>query len=90
MKNSIIIKVYGRVQGVGFRYFVLQNAQLLKITGFVKNEYNNSVYIEAEAEQSQLDIFVSTIKLGNTYSIIEKFHTQNQPLQNFNKFEIRY
>ena len=42
----------GRVQGVGFRFRCFSIANELKLTGFVKNEYDGSVSIEVESGES--------------------------------------
>jgi acylphosphatase len=40
--------VEGRVQGVGFRYFVLEVAELLGIYGWVRNRWDDTVEVLAE------------------------------------------
>ena len=40
----------GRVQGVGFRFRCFSIANELKLTGFVKNEYDGSVSMEVQGE----------------------------------------
>ncbi len=52
--KRIIIKVYGSVQGVFFRYSTRKVARTIGLTGFVKNMADGSVYIEAEGIESDL------------------------------------
>jgi hypothetical protein len=40
--------VHGRVQGVGFRYFVMREARALGLSGWVRNQADGSVEVEAE------------------------------------------
>jgi acylphosphatase len=47
-RTRAIIQVGGTVQGVGFRWFVLRNAQQLGVTGWVKNLGNGDVLTVAE------------------------------------------
>ncbi len=54
--------VQGRVQGVGFRYAVLSEAQRLGLTGFVQNRPDGSVYVEAEGSPDQLDRLESFLR----------------------------
>jgi len=49
--QKIIIKVFGYVQGVFFRYTTRKVAKILGLTGFVKNMADGSVYIEAEGPE---------------------------------------
>jgi len=63
-KIRYTIRVTGRVQGVGFRYSTLREAQNENITGYVKNMPDGSVEIEAEGSKDQLDIFVEWCRRG--------------------------
>jgi acylphosphatase len=46
--------VRGRVQGVGFRWFVEREAQLLGIAGWVRNNHDGSVEVLAQGTRDQL------------------------------------
>ena len=45
---------HGRVQGVGFRYTAKRLAQSLGLTGWVKNEYNGTVTMELQGEETSI------------------------------------
>jgi len=47
--------VAGRVQGVGFRYFVRQRARALGLAGWVRNERDETVRVVAEGSTGALD-----------------------------------
>jgi acylphosphatase len=64
MKKHFNIKVSGRVQGVFFRASTKSKAEELAIAGFVQNEPDGSVYIEAEGEEEKLDQFIAWCKRG--------------------------
>ena len=51
----IIIKVYGLVQGVFFRYTTQKVARKLGLSGYVKNMSDGSVLIEAEGPEDKLE-----------------------------------
>ena len=55
MKVRKKISFYGRVQGVGFRYHASHGARGLGLTGFVRNEYDGSVYMEVQGEDMLID-----------------------------------
>ena len=59
MKKHYTIIVTGRVQGVGYRSFTCHEAKKAGVTGYVKNELDGSVYIEAEGNEKSLDKFVA-------------------------------
>ena len=46
---------YGRVQGVGFRYYSVYKARQLGLTGWVRNLYDGSVEMEVQGEERSID-----------------------------------
>jgi len=52
----------GRVQGVGFRYSAQYLAQGLGVTGWVKNEWDGSVVMEAQGTKEMLDELVQKLR----------------------------
>lgn len=89
MKQSVILTIHGHVQGIGFRYFVMQKAGIFEISGFVKNQLNGNVYVEAEGEPEQLALFINDCKQGPSHAWVEKVDVQYCPLQGFLRFEKR-
>lgn len=53
--TRIHLRVTGTVQGVGFRWFVRSQARRLGVAGYVRNEADGSVELEAEGEPAQLE-----------------------------------
>ncbi len=84
------IIVSGRVQGVGFRYFVNQKAKECQLTGWVKNLPNGKVEIEAEGDETDLDSFIDYLKVGNGYSRTDQLHQSEIETGNYTNFSIRY
>ena len=58
------ITVLGKVQGVFYRQSTIEISNQLCIKGFVCNEPNGNVYIEAEGEEEQLKKFIEWCKVG--------------------------
>jgi len=56
--------VTGRVQGVGFRYFVLERARGLGLVGWVANRRDGSVEVHAAGTTGALDLLESCLKEG--------------------------
>ncbi|MFZ3069689.1 MAG: acylphosphatase [Anaerolineaceae bacterium] len=56
--------VEGHVQGVGFRYFALEQAQRLGLTGWVRNLPWGEVELEAEGSRQDLDTFLKKLYEG--------------------------
>jgi len=56
--------VRGRVQGVGFRWFVEREAHMLKIAGWVRNNHDGSVEVLAMGTRDQLSGLRSRLQQG--------------------------
>ncbi len=56
--------VDGRVQGVGFRYFVIEKALPRGLTGWVRNTYDGKVEVTAEGPRKELEMLLSDLRLG--------------------------
>ncbi len=62
--------IEGRVQGVGFRYFTLNNANQFGIVGWVRNTRRDEVEIIAEGEMEVLENWIQQVKRGPAHSKI--------------------
>ena len=76
---------YGRVQGVGFRYYAVQKANQLGLTGWVKNLYDGSVEMEVEGQEELIDQLIIFLQ-NRTYIWIERIDAKTIPLQQDNSF----
>jgi acylphosphatase len=56
--------VEGRVQGVSFRYFVMEQAQMLGINGWVRNRWNGSVELTVEGPRQKLEELLQALREG--------------------------
>lgn len=85
------VTVTGRVQGVGFRYFVRQEARHLGITGWVMNLNDGSVTMEIQGTPEILDELIKRLKKGNGYSKVETLKSNDIEVEmGENKFGIKY
>lgn len=63
--------VRGRVQGVGFRYFVLSQARRLRLGGWVRNETDGKVRCIAEGPREDLELFLETLYEGPAGALVD-------------------
>jgi len=89
MRVHYSIHVYGKVQGVFFRANTQNKAEALGIFGWVRNEPDGSVYIEAEGSEEQMKEFVDWCQHGPTYARVEKVEHKEDELHGFQRFEIK-
>ncbi len=84
------ISISGRVQGVFFRDSANTMAKKLKISGFVMNEPDGSVFMEAEGKEEDLQEFIKWCKNGPSAARVKEVLTSEMPLKNINGFTIKY
>jgi acylphosphatase len=84
--------VYGRVQGVYFRYFVRTVARDLGLKGYVRNlASGDAVEIKAEGQKSQLDELLGQLKVGSPGARVKRVEIDWSPCSGrFDDFSIRY
>ncbi len=82
------ITVQGKVQGVFFRSSAKKMADALAVKGFVRNEPNGDVYIEAEADEKMLVKFVEWCHQGPVNAEVAHVSIKEGFFQNFKTFEI--
>ncbi|HUX47687.1 MAG TPA: acylphosphatase [Dehalococcoidia bacterium] len=84
--------VYGRVQGVFFRYFVRNVAKKLGLKGYVRNlASGDGVEVQAEGEKQQLNKLLEQLKVGPPGARVERAEVKWADYsQGFDDFSIRY
>lgn len=85
-----IITVYGYVQGVGFRFAAVNKARYLGIKGFVRNQIDGSVYLEAEGTVFNVNEFVNWCYEGPRRGLVQNVNVSDGVIRNYKSFEIRY
>ncbi len=87
--KHVKIIVSGRVQGVGFRYQTYQEAINYGIHGFVKNQLDGTVLIEAEGDETNIDMFIEWCKHGPSLSRVDNLKIIELPFENIKNFVIK-
>lgn len=83
------ITVQGKVQGVYYRVSTKQMADILGLKGFVRNQPNGDVYIEAEGEEDMLVKFIQWCHHGPDGAEVKHVSVTDGAAQNYISFEIR-
>jgi len=89
LTTHLNITIIGKVQGVYFRASTKQKADALGVKGFVRNQPNGSVYIEAEAAPEVLEKFLTWCHQGPERAQVLNVETTSAALQYFEAFEVR-
>ena len=82
--------IKGRVQGVGFRYYVEERASFLGITGWVRNLWDSQVEVVAEGPQPALESLLKALQRGPSSAFVSKVETDWETATGeFSGFHIR-
>ncbi len=83
--------VSGWVQGVGFRYFVIDNAVVNGLRGYVRNESNGDVEVVAQGPRSGLERLLTLLRRGPSAAHVTEVRVNwGQPTEHFSGFNIRW
>jgi len=88
---NVHLIISGRVQGVGFRYSAQQKAKEYNLVGWVQNNVDGTVELEAEGSEDQLSAYIAELKSGFN-QLIRVEHIKEQTIdkkQGYKKFSIR-
>lgn len=85
------IRIEGKVQMVGFRWFARQWADDLGLSGWVRNNPDGSVEAEVEGNEEKVEALVNYLKEGPRLARVRDVKVESKPFENrFRSFEIRY
>lgn len=71
--------VDGRVQGVGFRYFVKTAADALNLTGWVRNKWDGRVEVLAEGDRADLESLLDALRRGPRSACVSEISVDWNP-----------
>ena len=81
----------GRVQGVGFRYFVTSKAEAFPVNGYVRNLDTGTVEIEVEGNKEEVSKFLTEIRQGPRHATIGDFQLEWKPYKmSYDHFFVKY
>ncbi len=83
------IVVCGKVQGVGFRFFVEMKARELNVVGFIRNLPNGNVEVEVEGDDIDVDTLVDYCRVGPARARVDRMEVHVQPIVGYSRFEVR-
>ena len=93
MKNesyNIFGKVFGRVQGVGFRAWTKKTAYKYNLNGWVMNCSDKSVEFVVSGKKNNIDKFIDECSRGPILSNVKTLSLKKLPFLEYKSFEIKY
>ncbi|MCI9442194.1 MAG: acylphosphatase [Ruminococcus sp.] len=82
------ITFHGRVQGVGFRYTAKYLARSLRLSGWVKNEWDGTVSLEIQGREALIQKLLIGLN-NNQFISIEWMDTEEISLEQESGFQVR-
>ena len=70
------ITVTGLVQGVGYRWYANRHAVELGLKGYVRNNYDGTVFLEVEGDRSLIEELINQLKLGPRAAHVKDVHVE--------------
>lgn len=85
------IKVTGRVQGVGFRFYTQKQATIFELKGWVRNSSDGGVLIVVQGEETMVETFIDYLRIDPVLSRVTNItKVKMQLVTEFSNFEVRY
>lgn len=88
--KTVRVVIKGRVQGVGFRWFAVDAARRLGITGWVRNTPEGHVEAEAQGADEDLERFVELLKRGPRPAHVSSLQVNFTEREAYHGFDVRY
>lgn len=83
--------VHGLVQGVSFRYYTVQEAHRLGVTGWVRNRLDRTVEVRAEGTREQLEKLLAFLHVGSPSARVSQVNADWLPATRaFTTFQVRH
>jgi len=87
----VIVRIRGRVQGVGFRYAAIEAARRLGVTGWVRNAHDGDVELVAEGDTERLRRLVTWCHAGPPGAQVTQVAHRWEPFAGeFDGFQLRW
>lgn len=87
--QSISVVVTGRVQGVGYRWFVRDLASLRAVSGWVRNRRDGAVEAEFHGDRAQIEAILDAMRTGPAHARIDGLEVREIAVRTADGFEIR-
>ena len=86
---AVHLTVSGRVQGVGFRWFVVQEAEVAGVTGWVRNLQDGRVEVWIEGERQAVETLAQAVAHGPRHArVTEVERRQERPTGRYRAFGV--
>ncbi|MDH3289858.1 MAG: acylphosphatase [Gemmatimonadota bacterium] len=88
---AVRLLLSGRVQGVGFRWFVMKRARDLPVAGWVRNLADGRVEVAVKGSRSDVEVLTAAVTAGPRLARVDNVEKYDVPVDVVadNSFEVR-
>ncbi|HVT45686.1 MAG TPA: acylphosphatase [Thermoanaerobaculia bacterium] len=91
MKELRVLRIHGKVQGVGYRFFATRVARRLGLKGTIQNLRDGSVEAVVEGEAKDIDDWIREIKEGPRYAEVSHIDQEVRDyIGNLGDFDVEF
>ena len=84
--RAVMVRVTGRVQGVGFRWHTVGRARELGVVGWVRNEPDGSVTTHVEGSDEAVSAMIDWLRVGPPAGRVDEVEVEDVPIEGFEGF----
>jgi acylphosphatase len=91
MKELRVLRIHGKVQGVGYRFFATRVARRLGLKGTIENQRDGSVEATVEGEKRLIDQWIEELKEGPRYAEVTHIDSETKEFTGrLGDFDVRF
>jgi acylphosphatase len=91
MKEMRMIKIHGKVQGVGYRFYATRIARRLGLKGYIQNLRDGSVEAAVEGEADKISEWIEELREGPRYAEVSRIDQERREFQGkFGDFDVKF
>ena len=91
MKELRILRIHGKVQGVGYRFFATRVARRLGLKGHIQNLRDGSVEAMVEGEGTAIDEWIEELREGPRFAEVSRIDQEKRDFRGtFGDFDVKF
>ncbi len=91
MKEMRHIRIHGKVQGVGYRFYATRVARRLELKGWIRNLRDGTVEASVEGESDHIDEWIEELREGPRYAEVSRIDQEKKDFSGqFGDFDVRF
>jgi acylphosphatase len=91
MKELRILRIHGKVQGVGYRFFATRVARRLGLKGHIQNLRDGTVEAMVEGEGTAIDEWIEELREGPRFAEVSRIDQEKRDFRGtFGDFDVKF